>query len=251
MTPDEQLLRGQLAIFCILIVPAQYVFFKHGLGGFMGWLFVLSFCAIRIVGCAMEIHEENQPTLSTAALIVSSLGLSPILLALMGVLEEARNARSGRRGGWLQLIIVTQYHALVIVAIVLILIHASSLLSAHRTSTAKTFIDAGFALLCASWLFICVFTLVSVAFVREKSMNIELYRGGTRLLYAVMICLPFVGMRMVYATIVYAADNTTAESSFGLRVAFGVVTEFVVAIVLLVAGVMTRNLQRERKRTEC
>jgi hypothetical protein len=90
MLQDERLLCAQLAIFIVLVGPAQFCLFTHGWRGFLGWLCVVSFCTIRIIGAAMSIHDESQGgPISTASMIVSSLGLSPVLLALVGILHEA------------------------------------------------------------------------------------------------------------------------------------------------------------------
>ena len=90
MLLDERLECAQLAIFVALAGPAQYCLFRHGLRGFLGWLCVASFCLIRIVGAALTIHDEgNGGIVSEGALIVSSLGLGPVILALIGILHEA------------------------------------------------------------------------------------------------------------------------------------------------------------------
>lgn len=76
-----------LAIYLVLLIPAIYTTFKHGIQGmaWLGWVYFILFCSIRIIGSALEISSPE----STAAAIISSVGLSPLTIAIGGVLHEA------------------------------------------------------------------------------------------------------------------------------------------------------------------
>lgn len=74
---------AELAIYAILSIPNIYILFKHGRTGFLGWIYLFVFCTLRIVGGAMDLAG------STAAGLISSVGLSPLLLAAFGILREA------------------------------------------------------------------------------------------------------------------------------------------------------------------
>jgi len=78
-----------LIIYIILIQPAIYCLWKHGKRGILGWLYLQLFCAVRCVGSALTIHDENTHTGGIASGILNSVGLSPLLLAAAGVLHEA------------------------------------------------------------------------------------------------------------------------------------------------------------------
>ena len=81
----------QLAVYVILAPPAFYVLIKHGKHGFLGWWFLATFCAIRIVGSVMEININvtgNQSTLQATEIILG-LGLSSLFLAFVGILHES------------------------------------------------------------------------------------------------------------------------------------------------------------------
>jgi hypothetical protein len=72
-----------LAIYVLLSFPVLFVLVKHGKQGFLGWLFLFLFCGLRIISGALSMKG------SSAASIISNVGLSPILLATAGVLHEA------------------------------------------------------------------------------------------------------------------------------------------------------------------
>ncbi|KAH2752738.1 hypothetical protein KXW25_004861 [Aspergillus fumigatus] len=72
------------AIYTVLAIPILYLPVRHGRDGLLGWLFLFFFCTLRIIGGALAV---NSP--STAATVISSVGLSPVLLATAGTLQEA------------------------------------------------------------------------------------------------------------------------------------------------------------------
>lgn len=72
------------AVYVVLFSPVLYLLVRHARFGLAGWLLLLIFCVIRIVGGALEISNTG-----TAAGIISSVGLSPLLLATNGILHEA------------------------------------------------------------------------------------------------------------------------------------------------------------------
>lgn len=77
---------AKLAIYIVFAQPALYCLFKHGKVGFLGWFYVQTFCVLRIVTGGIGLHGSNT---STGSIILSSIGLSPLLLAASGVLHEA------------------------------------------------------------------------------------------------------------------------------------------------------------------
>lgn len=75
---------AELAIYIILAIPTVYLLAKHGRQGLLGWLFLSIFCSLRIIGSALGLRDSS-PTAS----LISSVGLSPLLLTANGILHEA------------------------------------------------------------------------------------------------------------------------------------------------------------------
>jgi prolipoprotein diacylglyceryltransferase len=71
-------------IYAVLAMAVLYLLIRHGRHGFLGWLFLLIFCIFRIIGGVVAVRDTG-----TAANIISSVGLSPLLLATAGILHEA------------------------------------------------------------------------------------------------------------------------------------------------------------------
>lgn len=77
--------KAQLAIYVVLSLPILYILVCHGLQGILAWLYLFAFCTLRIVGGALASSKNASQT----AAIISNIGLSPLLLAVGGVLHEA------------------------------------------------------------------------------------------------------------------------------------------------------------------
>ena len=89
-TSTEGLEIAQLAFYGIASIPAIYCLIAHGKHGVIGWLYVFAMCGLRLVGNGMAYHTlstTGKP--STSASIISGIGLSPLLLAGLGILNEA------------------------------------------------------------------------------------------------------------------------------------------------------------------
>lgn len=75
---------AELAIYATLSFPVIFILIRHLPAGAVGWGFLLAFCTLRIIGGALSMNS-NKPSAS----IISSVGLSPLLLAASGILHEA------------------------------------------------------------------------------------------------------------------------------------------------------------------
>jgi hypothetical protein len=79
----------ELLLYAILINPTLFCLFHHGRKGIFGWYLLLTFCLLRIVGAVLQIHNDKTKSTSADAMIISSIGLSPLLLATEAILHEA------------------------------------------------------------------------------------------------------------------------------------------------------------------
>lgn len=76
-----------LAIYVVLSPVALFVAYRHGFKGWaiLGWGYLFVFCSLKVIGSGIQLADSESP----GASIVSSIGLSPLLLATAGVLHEA------------------------------------------------------------------------------------------------------------------------------------------------------------------
>lgn len=82
----------QLVFYAPALVFSIFVAGKHGAMKSSGWVLLTIFCIIRIVGASARIATITSPTTSnayTVALICSVLGLSPLLMASLGLISRS------------------------------------------------------------------------------------------------------------------------------------------------------------------
>lgn len=71
-------------------LPAIFCLLTHGKPGLMGWLYVIVMCGLRMAGNGMAYHDPSTTgSVDSVASILNGIGLSPLLLAAMGLLHEA------------------------------------------------------------------------------------------------------------------------------------------------------------------
>jgi hypothetical protein len=83
-----QLAAAQIAPYTLLILPSIYTTWKHGWQGLLGWGFLVAFCSLRLFGSALQVSNVKNGTTSETTQIISSVGLSPLVLTFVGLLHE-------------------------------------------------------------------------------------------------------------------------------------------------------------------
>lgn len=78
----------ELCVYFPLLAVAAITCKRHGLSRSSGWIFLLALCLIRLIGacCQLATYNSLSRGLFEAVLILSSVGLSPLLLATLGLL---------------------------------------------------------------------------------------------------------------------------------------------------------------------
>lgn len=86
-TKTEYFSLAVVVIFGALALPTLFVTYRHGVRGLaiLGWGSLSIFCSLKIIGSAMQLANPQ----SLGAAIVNNIGLSPLLLAVAGVLHES------------------------------------------------------------------------------------------------------------------------------------------------------------------
>ncbi|KUJ06796.1 uncharacterized protein LY89DRAFT_692158 [Mollisia scopiformis] len=249
-------------IYVILIVPITFCLFKHGRHGILGWLTIQLFCGLRIVGSLIEIHQNNtHSTDTTTTLILNNIGLSPLLLAALGVLHEARTARNPKLNTRLEWIKVLSFHSVVVGGMVFIIIGIIHEID-NKTTTPPTLSKLGIVILLLAWCVLAAWVGISLRKTDQSYEMIPLttphtrepvygvppaYAEATTLLYGVAIILPFIGIRDIYAALNIFLTSTTFKNSLVAKVILSVVPEAIMTTVLAGAGIMTRHMSKLRK----
>ncbi|KAL7783656.1 hypothetical protein V8C37DRAFT_414660 [Trichoderma ceciliae] len=252
MTTDT-LSAAKLAIYLILVQPALFCLWKHGKTGFLGWLYVQLFCVLRIATGGIGLHGDQT---GEAAVILNSIGLSPLLLAISGILHEARHAVNPRLNRRLDVILEIKYHGIVNLGMILIIIALVKLLNGGDASKSKTLLGAGSAVSCIAWVLVTIWTVWSYSMIRQFSSysSMQTIDGGKMLLKGVCVALPFVGIRLIYGVVFLQLQISHLDSSFltskAVQVCLSFIPELVCITTLLLVGIMTRSLRPDLKKRE-
>lgn len=92
VSAKEAIAFAELSVYCSCMIPALYINFRHTPSRQFGWFYLALFVAIRIASAATEIFSARDPRNITKfiwAAILSVAGLSPLLLACLGLLKRA------------------------------------------------------------------------------------------------------------------------------------------------------------------
>lgn len=90
VTATDGIAIWKLVFYTFSLIASLAVVFRHGLAKNSGWLFLSIFSTIRLTSAAAQISTISNPTTTayTVAEITAFLGLSPLLLAALGLLSR-------------------------------------------------------------------------------------------------------------------------------------------------------------------
>jgi hypothetical protein len=80
----------ELVIYIPAIIVAAIVCSRHGFSRSSGWIYTLILCLARIIGacCQLATYSSKSTGLIEAVFILDSVGISPLLLATLGLLSR-------------------------------------------------------------------------------------------------------------------------------------------------------------------
>jgi len=80
----------EIVVYLPLLVAAVAVCLRHGFKKAEGWIFLVALCVIRIAGAACNLVTFSNLSIGLfeAVAILNSVGVSPLLLATIGVLAR-------------------------------------------------------------------------------------------------------------------------------------------------------------------
>jgi hypothetical protein len=90
LTPKNDLAIVEIIYYTPAFFLSIWVTWRHGFGRQLGWIFLTTLALIRIVGSATGIAATSDPStgLIECSVILSSVGLTPLLLAMLGMLKR-------------------------------------------------------------------------------------------------------------------------------------------------------------------
>jgi hypothetical protein len=226
---------AETVVYAPSLCVAAFLAIRHGLGQNSGWLFLILFCLARIIGPCMQlatmsgeflgvipvdIHEYNSdldtsdPTntsLYTGSAILQNVGLSPLMLATIGLLSRLLDSIHRSKRTFLNTHMFLLIHLLITVGLVLGIVGGinaadSYIASGFKAYTPTDLNKAGTALFIVAYFAIVIVTILTSFHVSHAE------KGEKRLFMAVVLSLPLLLVRLVYSII----STFTHNYSFNL-----------------------------------
>ncbi|MCJ1403599.1 hypothetical protein MMC11_006822 [Xylographa trunciseda] len=258
----------ELCVYIPILPLALIVVFRHGWRKQLGWIYLAIFCLVRIAGGGFKIASVRNPDNSTDlewSFILQSVGLSPLLMATMGLLKRITDQVSetippnqdsynntamagfisqsrvgniitkratavSRRSRVIQIAQLPTMIALIL-CVVGGVDQASSDVSEH--STGQTYTKVGVAIFLVIYVLLFGLTVITAADLGNAP------RGEKRIYFAVAATLPLLAVRLLYS--ILAAFTSISSFSIAnpdpwVQLFMAVVEELLAVILYTLAG---------------
>ncbi|CAG8930107.1 unnamed protein product [Penicillium salamii] len=187
----------QVVVYIPTLFIALWVAFHNGFKKSSGWCYFVVFSLARVIGSCCYLATLSNPTskdLFIAWAACQSLGISPLTMALFGLLSLVNDSIKSKRGRSLSPIFFRLLGILTIVAAILCVMGQTKNTSLTQTSVnSKTKI--GQILFVLAWVSLSIVAL----YMLKHSHDIE--PGEHRLLSAVGASIPLLFLRILYSLI--------------------------------------------------
>lgn len=240
-----------LILYVPILFVAAFLSKRHGFGRSSGWIFLVIFSILRILSAALNLALINSPDstdLYTAYAITTSVGLSPLLLASLGLLNRSIESIERRAAS----VTVTPRHLrliqlLVMIGLILAIVggvNTSDAKTQNDLDDARTLTQAGVG------LFIAGFAILALATVRVLFSISSAEQGERRLIPALAAVLPFLLVRVIYSGIGAFGDNAKFSAATGSDAIFLVMVilmELAVVLIFEGVGITLRAIPKEER----
>ncbi|KAG4439019.1 hypothetical protein IFR05_005483 [Cadophora sp. M221] len=257
---EEAIAYAEICVYVPIFILTLIVVFRHGFKKQLGWIYLAIFCVVRIAGAGFKIDESKHPNKTNTEWsgILQSIGLSPLLMASLGLLKRVTdevsnhvrsqtNSYSSNRGisGLIakratansrrsRIIQVMQLPTMI--ALILCVVGGTDEgdSSPSEIKTGKKYTKIGII------IFLFVYLLLSsLVIITMKDVG-NAMKGEKRIYFAVLCALPFIAVRLLWSVLSafsHSRDFSLTNSGKPLIQLFmAVVEEFVVVCLYTLAG---------------
>ncbi|KAF2878594.1 hypothetical protein BDV95DRAFT_557884 [Massariosphaeria phaeospora] len=232
----------ELAVYIPAAITAVIICAQHGFNRSSGWIYTLILCIVRIAGavCQFLSRQDHSNGLIEAKIIIDSIGLSPLLLATLGLLSRFVDFINAKASSTFTTKHFRLLQLLITVGLILSIAGGTSgTVQPDGTVTIATTTKAGIGLYIVAYVGIVIVYLCSVP---RTSVITNQER---RVPVAIILALPFVLVRLIYAAcsvFLHSHLFNIVTGNVALRVAMAVIEEFVVVAIYIALGFLVTKL---------
>ena len=228
----------KLIVYIPYLFASIYVCVKHGFMKGSGWIFLSVFCILRIVGSSAQLASisSHSTTPYTIAAVCDAIGLSPLLLASLGLLSRAYYSmlNSPLKGILFSMTILRIPQIITTVAGILCIVGATSAASI-ASFTSESTVHIGIILYTVSYIILLILAILALALYLKRR------HGEKALIVAVGLSLPFILVRLLYTLIACFAHHATnfnlVTGSVAINLTMAVLEEMVVVAIYTITGI--------------
>lgn len=260
MTQLTQLNRVSIAevvVYTPYFLIGIYLSIRHGFRRSSGWFYLIMFSLARLLGAALQLATINSPdnmNLYIGAMTLEAIGLSPLILIGLGLLSRVLQSATRVRGAdslLLQPKMFRLVQLVLLAGLILGIVGGSqigdevgsdpSVTTSAQGYQIPTTSQAGTGCMIAGYGLLVLFAALMSVHVRHAEP------GEKRLLLAIVLALPFVGVRMVYAALVTFDSQNPEFRQYGgsgdhrYMIGMSVVMEMVAVLIYEVFGLLTQQ----------
>ncbi|KNG89878.1 integral membrane protein [Aspergillus nomiae NRRL 13137] len=239
---------ADLAVYLFLVPFVLYVYWSHGWIGWLPWTNLLIFCTVRVIGGAIGVNDSS----SIAANIISGIGISPLLLAIDGLLYEARYYRHPEHNVRLCWIVIITITGLMGAGLGLSIGGSLQIYQGEGTPEDLSHWKVGTGLVVAVWAMEVMWALFSLL-PSQCNKYAPGYKDGTKLMYGALAAIVFTGVRVLYNLVAVCTQRQDLSPVFGsiaVRVVLVFLPEVLAALSMIFAGLWSRNIRRHNQAAE-
>lgn len=259
LSHDSILSIVELALYAPLLPLAEYLLYRHGRHGILGYFYLSAACTVRIVSDIVQLATSaNDSKPSLASTILSSVGLTPLMLALAGMLHENHHYRLELSDNGVAVkskiskllwFVQLNIHTICVVGMVLLIIGGVNLAQATSLSQANSAITlrkAGSIILLLLWVGLAKYAI----YLAYRCRNLPNMNDLVSLAFWNLLATPFLSIKVVY-NVVYSFDHGDPKlnpntGSLAVKVCLVVLPSLMVTVLLAVGGWKTRDISNLR-----
>lgn len=240
----------QIVIFLPSLFIAIWLSRTHGFGRNAGWLYLIFFSLIRIVGAALQlatISDEKNLGLYIGSTTLAGIGLSPLILVQLGLLGRALTSIRKKQQTFLNERQLRLVQLLVVVGLILGAVgggRAGADFAKTKVYVVPTESKAGIAVTIVAYVILVLSTIIVATQISHAEA------GEKRLVLAVGLSLPFILIRLVYAAMSTLANNPSFSSLTGdanIQLGMAVIMEIIVVIIVEAIGLTLKKVPKAGK----
>jgi len=236
-----------ILVYYIPVFPlCVWVVIKHGFGRQVGWIYLAVLATLRIVGASTGIANNSHPSIGLleTTTITYSIGLTPLLLAMLGIIQRVNEGMPTPSFPPRMTRLIT---IPILVGLIMGIIGGTDAFSSNPNSRKSGVTDTKVAIIL---FLVAFFVLAGISLLTLLKIG-QVIDGEKRLLWAVIASLPFLLVRLIYSLIVDFDRSSTIFSLTSTRnvavvvqAIMSVAMEFIVVALYLAAGFTVRTIPR-------